>query len=122
MLFLLILLVSLFFQLFLPWWTIAIIAFFFSAWKSRSVKHAFGQSFLAIFTLWIAVGLIKTLPNNNILANRVGEMLMLPFADVNWLIVLLVTGIVGGLVAAFAGMAGFYLRGIVADIQYRRKK
>jgi hypothetical protein len=110
MLFIIILIVSFILQLFLPWWTLAIVAFAVSAWKAINGKQAFGHSFLAIFILWIATGLFKSLPNDNILANRVGEMLMLPFTEFNWIVVLLVSGIVGGLVAGFSGLAGFYLR------------
>lgn len=110
MLFIIILIVSLILQLFLPWWIIAIIAFAFSAWKALSGKHAFMHAFTAIFLLWVVVGLLKTIPNENILVNRVGEMLMLPFAEFNWIIVLFVTGIIGGLVAGLSGLAGFYLR------------
>lgn len=113
MLFIIILIVSLILQLFLPWWIIAIIAFAFSAWKALSGKHAFIHAFAAIFLLWVAAGLIKTIPNENILANRVGEMLMLPFTEFNWIIVLFVTGIIGGLVSGFSGLAGFYLKDFI---------
>lgn len=108
MLFVVILILSFFLQLFLPWWTIAAVAFAFSAWRAVTAKHAFVHSFTAIFLLWVIMGLIKTIPNENILANRVGEMLMLPPSGFNWVIVLLLTGIIGGLAAAFAGLAGFY--------------
>ncbi|HEY0669596.1 MAG TPA: hypothetical protein VGD22_15545 [Sphingobacteriaceae bacterium] len=110
MLFIIILFISLILQMFLPWWIIAIVALTFSARKAVSGKHAFVHSFTAIFTLWIAAGLLKTIPNENILANRVGEMLMLPFTEFNWVIILFVTGIIGGLVAGLSGLAGFYLR------------
>lgn len=113
MLFILILVISLILQLFLPWWIIAVVALTISAWKARNGKHAFAHSFTAVFVLWIAAGLVRTLPNENILANRVGEMLMLPFAEMNWMLVLLATGLVGGLAAGMAGMAGYYLRGLV---------
>lgn len=112
MLFIFILIISLILQLILPWWIIAPVALILSAWKATSGKQAFGHSFLAIFTLWIVAGLIRSIPNENILANRVGEMLMLPFEGLNWLIVLLVTGLIGGLAAGFAGLTGFYLRDI----------
>lgn len=108
MLFVFILIISFFLQLALPWWIVAIVAFAFSAWKAATGKHAFVHSFTAIFLLWVIMGLIKTIPNENILANRVGEMLMLPPSGFTWVIVLLITGIIGGLSAAFAGLAGFY--------------
>jgi hypothetical protein len=54
------------------------------------------------------MGLIRSIPNENLLANRIGEMLMLPENSFNWIIVLLVTGIVGGLAGGFSALAGFY--------------
>jgi len=113
MLFIFILIVSLILQLFLPWWIIAVVAFTISIWKALDGKHAFVHSFTAIFTLWIAAGLVQTLPNENILANRIGQMFMLPFSEFNWIVILLITGIIGGLAAGFAGLAGFYFRGLV---------
>lgn len=110
MLFLLIVLVSIILQLFLPWWIIAPIAFGMAFWKANTGSHAFRGGFFAIFILWIIVGLIHTIPNDNILANRVGIMLNLPETSVNWAIVLLLTGIIGGLAAAFSALAGFYSR------------
>lgn len=108
MLFLLILIASLILQFFLPWWIIAPIAFGLAFWKARSGSHAFGSGFGAIFLLWVIMGLIHSIPNENLLANRVGEMLMLPLNSFNWIIVLIATGIVGGLVAGISALAGFY--------------
>jgi hypothetical protein len=108
MLFLLILIISLVLQFFLPWWIIALVAFVFAFWKAGTPGQAFASGFGAIFVLWIVMGLIRSIPNENLLANRIGEMLMLPSSSFNWIIILLVTGIVGGLVAALAALAGFY--------------
>lgn len=120
MLFLFILIISLVLQLFLPWWIIAIVAFTLSWWRSRSGGHAFGHSFMAIFLLWVAAGLFRSIPNENILANRIGEMLTLPLSETNWILVLLITGIIGGLVAAFAGMAGYFSRNAFTNRQPER--
>jgi len=108
MLFILILILSLILQFFLPWWIIALVSFGLAFWKARTGSQAFGQGFLAIFVLWVSMGLVHSLPNENLLANRVAEMLTLPAASFNWIIVLLATGLVGGLVAGFAALAGFY--------------
>lgn len=110
MLFLLITIVCGILQIFLPWWIIAPVAFGLSFWKARNGNHAFGAGFFAIFALWIIAGLIHTLPNENILANRIGAMLSLPETSINWVIVLLISGTIGGLAAAFSALAGFYSR------------
>ena len=110
MLFLIIAILSLILQYFLPWWIIAPIAFGMSLWIARSGKQAFGSGFLAIFLLWLIIGLAHTLPNENILANRVGSMLKLPESSINWVFVLLISGIVGGLASGLAALSGFYVK------------
>lgn len=106
----LIVILSLILQFFLPWWIIAPIAFAVSAWKAYSGWNAFRTSFSAIFILWIAMGLVYSVPNNHILANRVGMMLNLPESSINWIYMLIITGITGGLAAGFSGLTGFYFR------------
>jgi hypothetical protein len=110
MLFLLNAVISLILQLFLPWWIIAPVAFGLAMWKASSGKNAFGSAFFAIFVVWIVAGLVHTIPNENILANRVGTMLNLPDSSMNWIIVLLLTGIIGGLASGFSALAGFYAK------------
>ncbi len=110
MLLILIALASLVLQLFLPWWIIGPIAFCFAAWKASTGKHAFWSGFLAIFLLWALMALFKTLPNENLLANRVGQMLGLPGWELNWLIVLLISSLVGAIVGGFSALAGIYCR------------
>jgi len=110
MLLLIIAILSLILQFFLPWWIIAPIAFGMSLWIARSGKQAFGSAFLAIFCLWIIIGLVHSLPNENILANRVGSMLKLPDSSLNWLFVLVISGIIGGLASGFSALSGFYFK------------
>lgn len=104
----LIILASLLLQFFLPWWIIGPVAFFFAAWKAKSPAHAFRSGFKAIFFLWLIIALIKTLPNENILANRVGEMLMLPHWSFNWIIVAITSALLGALASGLAAFAGYY--------------
>ena len=103
----LIVVVSLILQFFLPWWIIALTAFTLAFWKARSAGHAFGSGFTAIFLLWIVLGLFKSVPNEHLLANRVGEMFMLPPGSFNWIVMLLATGIIGGMVGGLSALAGF---------------
>jgi len=110
MLFFIILIICFLLQLFLPWWIIAPVAFATAFWKAKSGLNAFKVGFFAIFSLWIATGLFYSLPNGHILANRVGTMLSLPETSINWIIVLLITGITGGLAAGFCAFAGYYFR------------
>lgn len=97
-------------QFFLPWWIIGPVAFLFAAWMAKSPSQAFKTGFKAVFILWLIIALIKTLPNDNILANRVGQMLMLPDWSLNWIIVILLTAAAGGLVAGTSAFAGYFWR------------
>lgn len=108
MLFLLIAIISLILQLFLPWWVIAPLAFLLAAWKAKSAKNAFFSAFLSIFILWTITALVYSLPNEHILANRVASMLTLPSSTSSWVMVLLISGLLGGLAAGFSAMAGHY--------------
>lgn len=110
MLFLIIVIICFVLQLFLPWWIIAPLAFAASFWKGKSAQHSFWSGFFAVFTLWVCTALFYSIPNGHILANRVGAMLGLPDTTINWAIVLLITGLIGGLAAGFCALAGYYFR------------
>jgi hypothetical protein len=113
MLFLIIIIICFVLQLFLPWWIIAPLAFGAAFWKAHTGGHAFGSGFFGVLTLWICTGLYYTLPNGNILANRVGAMLGLPPTPVNWVMILLISGLLGGLAAGFCALAGYYFRQVL---------
>ena len=119
MLFLLILLASLLLQLFLPWWVIAPAAFFVCLWKASSGGHAFRHSFAAIFILWSVAALYHTVQNDHILARRVGEMFTLT-SENNWILLVLITALIGGLASAVAGLAGYYSRAAFSDRHKKR--
>lgn len=110
MLFILILLICLVSQFFLAWWIIAPIAFLLSSSLGENAKHAFWSGFSALFVLWTCMALLRTLPNENLLANRVAEMLTLPAASYNWIILILISATVGGLVAGFSALAGYHFK------------
>ncbi|TZF82570.1 hypothetical protein FW774_13755 [Pedobacter sp. BS3] len=110
MLFLFILIVAFILQLFLPWWIIVPVAFALSLWRSTAGKNAFKSGFWAIFLLWIGTALYYTIPNQNLLANRVAQLFMLPETSISWIVILLVTALIGGLVAGLAALAGYFCK------------
>jgi len=103
-------LISLALQYFLPWWIIGFVAFGISAWQAKNAGEAFKCGFSAIFLLWLMMSLLKSIPNENILANRIGQMLMLPESSFTWIIVALLSALVGGLAAGLAALTGFFSR------------
>ncbi|MXV15124.1 hypothetical protein [Hufsiella ginkgonis] len=110
MLFILIAVFSLLLQFFLPWWIIAPVSAVLAALVGGTARNAFFSSFMAIFVMWIGVSLSKSIPNQHLLSGKVAVMLGLPQSPSSWIIVLLATGIIGGLTASVSALAGYYWR------------
>jgi hypothetical protein len=108
MLYLLILIVSAVAQYFLPWWVITPICFLLCAWKAESSKQAYGVSFAAIATLWVAYATFIHTSTGGVLTQKITEMILqkIPYPS----LLFVATATVGGLVAGFAGMAGHQVR------------
>jgi hypothetical protein len=90
----------------LPWWAVAIIAFVAAAFFGVKSRQAFWSGFGAVFLVWVIIALFKSLPNNHILAARVAALFKLP----HWLVLLVITAFIGGLVGGLAALSGFYVR------------
>jgi hypothetical protein len=113
MVFLVIIIASFLLQLVLPWWVIIIISFATCGIIGKTGKISFWQPFLAIFILWLGMALFKSLPNHNVLATRVAEMLSVKL----WPLVLLITVLLGGLVAGISGYCGHHFRKAVISMK-----
>ncbi len=90
-------------QPFLPWYIIAPVAFFAGYFIKQSALAAFGAGFWAIFLLWVSYAFVLTHANNDLLAHKVATLLPMG-GHVSML--LLVTGIIGGLVSGLAALSG----------------
>ena len=95
--------VSAILQMFLPWWIIAVVAFMAGYATRQNGVAAFAAGFLSIFILWVGYAAILSLSNGNLLAHKVAELL--PFNG-HVVLLLLATGVVGGLVSGFASLTG----------------
>ena len=93
--------------LYMPWWSLAIMAFLVAVLIHQKAGKAFLSGFLALFVLWGFLALWIDIRNTHILSARVGELLGL---GSNALLLILVTGLIGGLVSGFAAMSGSYFR------------
>jgi hypothetical protein len=118
MVFLVIIIAAFLLQMVLPWWVIIIITFATCGIIGKTGKISFWQPFLAIFALWIVMALFKSLPNDNVLATRVAEMLSVKL----WPIVLLLTGVLGGLAAGICGYCGYQFRKAVISMKTHPQK
>jgi hypothetical protein len=93
--------------LFLPWWAMAITSLLVAVLIHQKAGKAFGAGFLGIFLLWAGLAWWIDMRNNSVLSKKIATILPL---GGNSLYLILVTGLVGGLVAGFAAMSGSYLR------------
>lgn len=92
---------------FFPWWSIAIVAFLVSALIPQKPFIAFLSGFLALFLLWGGLALCMDIKNEHILAAKIAEIL---FKTSSGTLLILVTGLVGGLVAGLAALTGSFVR------------
>lgn len=88
---------------FLPWWSIAIVAFLVALLLQQSLGKGFLSGFLGIFLLWGALALWIDVKNNQLLSQQIAKVLPLGGSSI---LLVLVTALVGALVGGFAGFTG----------------
>jgi hypothetical protein len=94
-----ILIVAFLFELFLPWWSIAIAAFIGGfVFDTRS---NFGAGFLAVAILWTLKALVIEMATDATLTDRVAGIF-----SISKPVLFVITALLGGLVGGFASMAG----------------
>lgn len=103
---LLILISAFILNLFLPWWSIAIPGILLGYFFKKKAWASFGWGFLALFILWAGQALYIHFMNDGILSTRIANMLGVgsPY------LVVLITGVLGGLVSGFATMTGALIK------------
>ncbi len=93
--------------LYLPWWSIAIVAFIVAVLIPQSPGLSFLAGFLSLFLLWGSLSFWISNPNHHILAHKV-SLLILKID--NPFLLMLATAIIGGIVAGFASLTSSFLR------------
>lgn len=91
----------------LPWWSFAITSLLVAVSVHQKPGKAFLSGFLGLFLLWAGMAFLKDSANNHILSTKVAQILPL---GGSYFVLILVTGIVGGLVSGLAALTGSYLR------------
>jgi hypothetical protein len=96
--------------LYMPWWGIAIAAFVVSAAIPQKPAFSFLSGFLGVFLLWEILAWWIDNKNNGILSQKIANILPLGGSSV---LLIVITSIIGGLVAGFAALAGTYMRRLI---------
>lgn len=92
--------------LYLPWWSIAIIAFIVYAFIPQSAGASFLSAFLALFLFWGILSLYISMQNHHILADRVSLLILKTESPA---LLILLTAFIGGVVSGLAGLAASFL-------------
>lgn len=93
--------------LYFPWWSIAIVAFIVSALIPQSHWLSFLSGFVALFLLWAGLSFWISTNNDHILARRVS---LLIFKTESAFLLIIVTGVIGALVAGVAALTASFIR------------
>jgi hypothetical protein len=93
--------------MFLPWWSIAVVAFLVALLIPQKISMSFLSGLVGIFLLWTIVASWIDIKNSSMLSHKVSELFKLGGSSI---LLILVTALIGGLVGGFAAMAGSSLR------------
>ncbi len=93
--------------LYLPWWSIALVAFVVGIVIPQQAWKAFLGGFIGVFLLWGILAWWIDQENQGILSKRIAELLPLNGSAT---VLILITAFVGALVAGLAGLSGSFLR------------
>lgn len=93
--------------LFLPWWGMAITSLLVALLVHQKGYKAFLAGLLGVFLLWAGLAWWIDMKNNGVLSERIASVLPL---GGNSILLILVTGLIGGLVAGLGALTGSYLR------------
>ena len=102
--------VALILSQFLPWWSVMVAGFVSALFFSLKRAAVFVVPFLAIFIFWSVYAYVVASKNDFILSKKISELLSLGGSEY---LLILVTGLVGGLAAGFAAILGKQLSAMV---------
>ena len=93
--------------LYLPWWSIAIVAFIVAALIPQKPAMSFFTGFIAVFLLWGVLAWFLSSNNNHLLAHKISVLI---FKMDSPYLLITATALIGALVAGFASLSGSYVR------------
>ena len=91
----------------LPWWMFSLTTFIVFVSIPQPAGKSFVAGFATIFVLWALLAAILDFNNDHLLSKKVADILMLKG---NFWLLLLITAIVGGLVAGMSALTGSLTR------------
>lgn len=93
--------------LFLPWWIIAVTGFLVAAVIPQGAGRSFLSGFIALFLLWSGMSFFISAANGHLLAHKIAQLFIKVDSPI---LLILLTGLIGGLVAGLGSLTGSFLR------------
>lgn len=93
----------------LPWYSFVFCALLVAIAIHQKPFKAFLAGFIALFLLWCMLALITDNANEHLLSKKVAEILPL---NGNYILLIILTGFVGGLLGGMSALTGSFLRKI----------
>ena len=103
--------------LYLPWWSIALAAFLVGLLIPQKPFMSYLAAFLGVFLLWEFLAWWIDYKNNSILSQKIAQLMQIGGSTG---LLILLTSLVGALVAGFAALTGCYLRRVMAKAPPRK--
>ena len=91
----------------LPWWSFVFTSFIVAMAIHQKPGIAFLAGFSGLFILWTVLAVLKDTANEHILSTKVAHLL--PLGGSYWVLIL-ITGLIGGLVSGLSATAGCNFR------------
>ena len=95
-------------ELFLPWWTVALVSFGVNLVLPTKGFNAFLSGFLGVGLLWLGIAWLIDARSGGLLTERVAGIF--EFTNPIWMIAL--TGGIGGMIGGLAGLTGTLFRNL----------
>ena len=92
---------------FLPWWSFVFTSFIVSVAIHQKPGIAFLAGFSGLFILWTLLAVLKDTANEHILSTKVAHLFPL---GGSYLLLILITGLLAGLVSGLAALTGSNFR------------
>ena len=97
------------------WWFFAVVALLVALLIHQRAGKAFLAGFLGLFVLWFMLAFWMDNGNDGVLSVKIASLL--PLGGSKWTLII-VTAVIGGLVAGFAALSGSYLRSTSSKKQF----
>lgn len=92
-----------------PWWSVALAGFISGVWLLQKPGMSFLSSFISVFLLWSGFAFFRSQQNDDILATRFAQLIL---KSGNPLLLILLTGAIGGLISGLGALSGSLARSI----------